>query len=147
MVCYLDSGVFVTPMLKNRSLVVVEECLEWLEKMRRGQIQGVTSWMSWDEVTYVAGRGAADRSYDSERAAAAGDLLCALPNLRFTPVDEDVVNEAQSFLRRTKARPRDSIHASSAVIHATGNLVTLDSDFAREGASSFGLNVILVAES
>jgi predicted nucleic acid-binding protein len=124
---YFDSGVFVTPILKNRETSVIRECLEWQRRMATHDIVAYTSYLTWDEVAYVAGR--ATGAYSRSFAAKAGELFLALTDLRFVSVDDRTIRRAQAILRDHGLRPRDSIHASSSLIHAGGNFVSLDADF------------------
>ena len=139
---YLDTGVIVTPLLKNREPSIIEACREWLERVARGEVQAKTSFLTWDEVTWVAGKGA-DKAYDRARAVKAGELLLGLKNLEFIPVDEAVTRGAQQLIARFGFKPRDCIHAASALLHAQGELVSLDSGFWKEPtlASNAGLKV------
>lgn len=129
---YLDTGIFVTPILKNRPQPILDACLEWQRRAHAGEIQAVTSWLSWDEVAHVAGR--VPKPFNRARAAEAGRLFRALRGLRFLAIDEEVIARAQELLVHVGNGPRDCIHAASALLHASGNLVTLDSGFtSREG--------------
>ncbi|HEX8700337.1 MAG TPA: type II toxin-antitoxin system VapC family toxin [Myxococcaceae bacterium] len=139
---YLDTGVIVTPLLKNQEGSIIEQCREWLERIARGEVQAKTSFLTWDEVIWVAGKGA-EKVYNRARAVKAGELLLSLKNLEFVPVDEAVIRGAQQLIARFGLKPRDCIHASSALLHAQGELVSLDSGFWKEPtlASSAGLKV------
>jgi len=145
--CYLDTGVIVTPLLKNREQAVIDECLVWLERVARGEVRALTSYLTWDEVTWVAGR--ASGAYDRQKAIVAGRLLLGLKNLEFVPVDEQVVQRAQGLLTTFGFKPRDCIHASSALLHAGGELLTLDSGFAKElpRSAAAGLKVVCIGNS
>lgn len=139
-ICYLDSGVFLTPLLGNREPEVVDACKRWLLRIASGDVQAVTSWLTWDEVVWFAGR--AGGPFDPKRAAAAGGRFRALPNIRFRAVDDEVVRKAEDLMKEFGVHPRDSIHASTALLHASGTLVTLDSDFRTRASTAAGLNVI-----
>jgi predicted nucleic acid-binding protein len=145
--CYLDTGVIVTPLLKNREQSVIDECRSWLERVAQGQVRALTSYLTWDEVTWVAGK--ASGAYDRQKAIAAGRLLLELKNLEFIPVDEDVTKGAQNLLAQFGFKPRDCIHASSALIHAGGELLTLDSGFVKDRTQSAaaGLKVVCIGNS
>ncbi len=141
---YIDSGVFLVPMLKSREQSVVAACLGWLRRVADREVQGVTSWLTWDEVTFVAGR--AGGGCDHARAAEAGDLLLRLSNLTFLPVDEDIVRSAQGLL--SHLWPRDAIHASAALAGAQGRLVTVDrDDFHGSWVALSGLQVVVISEA
>jgi predicted nucleic acid-binding protein len=144
---YFDTGVIVTPLLKNREPSVIDACLKWLERVALGEVHAVTSFLTWDEVTWVAGK--AGGSYERNRAIKAGELLLSLSNLEFVPVDEGVTRGAQAMLAQFGFRPRDCIHAASALLHSGGELVSLDSGFLKEPAlsSAAGLNVTCIVPS
>ena len=97
---YLDTGVFVTPLLRNREPAVVAACEDWLRCVARGEFEAVTSYLTWDEVTHVAAR--VPKPYSHERARRASALLLGLGNLRFMPVDEAVVKTAEPLLSSLK---------------------------------------------
>ncbi len=141
-VWYLDTGIFVTPLLKNKEPQIIQECRIWQERVKNKQIQALTSYLTWDEVTYIAGR--ASGAYNPQKAEEAGSLFLVLPHLCFIAVGDDVVRKAQSLLKQFGWKLRDCIHASSALLYASGNLVTLDSDFweRSERLSTIGLKVV-----
>jgi predicted nucleic acid-binding protein len=145
---YFDAGVFVTPILKNRPAAILESCEAWLRRCAAGEVDGVTSWLTWDEVTWIAGR-VVGHSYAPERARRAGELLLALPGVTFVDVDAVVAREAQRLLTATRWRPRDCLHAAAALIHAAGSLVTLDADYARRTrqVAGVGLRVVMLGST
>ncbi|WP_309895540.1 type II toxin-antitoxin system VapC family toxin [Archangium sp.] len=145
--CYLDTGVIVTPLLKNREQSVIDECQGWLEKVARGEIRALTSYLTWDEVTWVVGK--ASGAYERQKAIRAGHLLLGLKHLEFVPVDEQVTQRAQGLLTTFGFKPRDCIHASSALLHAGGQLLTLDSGFMKDVAQSTaaGLKVVCIGSA
>lgn len=125
---YFDTGVFVTPMLKNHSDSVVSSCLDWQQRAAAGVIAVVTSALTWDEVVWVAGRRRAT-AFDFAAAALAGQRIRALPRLTWVPVDGKILEVAQRLLAGAQLKPRDAIHAASALVHANGRMLTLDGDF------------------
>src|SRR6266851_9403853 len=90
---YVDAGLFLTPLLKNQPANVVTSCEDWLRRIATGATQACTSWLTWDEVTYIAGR-IKGTPFDHTRAAEAVRKLAAFPNLRFVAVDDVVVTRA-----------------------------------------------------
>ncbi len=134
---YLDAGIFLTPMLKNLDPATVRACENWIKKVAAAEIIAVTSYLTWDEVAWVAGRAVKGAPFDRNRARDAAAALLGIPNLQFVPVDETIINEAGNLL--DSLAPRDSIHASTAILHAAGNLVTADSDFFSSRSRAAGL--------
>ncbi len=139
-----DAGVFLSPMLKNQPARVVALCREWMLRIGRGELDACTSSLTWDEVVWVAAR--AEGGFDPARAAETGRRFLALPNLRFVPVDRELVAAAQQIMTSARVRPRDSIHAATALRFAGGSLVTVDSDFVSAGVADSlpKLKVVLV---
>lgn len=125
---YLDTGVWVTPLLANQPKAVIDACLAWQRRCATGEIAGVASTLVWDEVTFVAGR-RRGLPFDFAAAAYAGALWRALPGLTVVDVNAEVLDLAQLLLQRHRLKPRDCIHAAAALIRAEGRLVTLDGDF------------------
>jgi len=95
---YLDTGVFVTPMLKNQPPAVIEACKRVLERVALAEFNAVTSALTWDEVTWIAGKRQKGDAYDAGRAAKAGALLLKLSNVSFIELDQEVLDEAQALL-------------------------------------------------
>jgi predicted nucleic acid-binding protein len=124
---YFDSGVFLTPVLKNQPEDVIDQCISWQERIARGETLGVTCYLTWDEVTYVV-----RKTVGADEAAEVGDRFLNLPGLRFVEVESETIYLAQQFLSKFNVKPRDSIHASSAILHGGSKIVTVDvsrSDF------------------
>ena len=143
---YFDTGIFVTPILKNLDPAVTNKCRDWLTRVAAGEIAACTSFLTWDEVTWVVGK-AKGTPYEAESAMRAGKLFLGLLNLQFVPVELEVVEKAQDLLQSMHLRPRDCIHASSAILKASGNLVTIDSDFGKDPSrtAEAGLRVHLIS--
>lgn len=143
---YFDTGIFVTPILRNLPPDIVAACLEWQRRARDGGIEAVTCTLTWDEVAWIAGKPRKDARYDPERAAEAGRLLLQLPGLRFEPVDRGIVEEAERIVASHRLRPRDGIHAAAALALADARIVTVDPDFdPLSGAEGIGLHVTRLA--
>jgi len=96
-----------------------------------------TSWLSWDEATWAYGRAAG--RFDRQRAVSLGETLLAVEFLYFIPLNREVVALANDLLSKTGCRPRDCLHAASALLHADGRMASLDSDFRSEQLADVGL--------
>lgn len=126
---YFDSGVFITPIIKNREQRVIDRFIEWQTRMKEGEIEAFTSCLTWDELVYVV-----QKRNGKELAERIGKRFIQLANIEFIAADEDIIKGAQDLLEKSNVRPRDSIHAFSSLVYAEGNIVTLDverSDFRR----------------
>lgn len=134
---YVDTSVIVTPFLRNREPVVIDRCLALLDDAAGRGVELATSWLNWDEVAWSLGR--KDGRFDRERAAEYAQALLEVEFLRFCEVDEQVISTATRLLSESSARPRDCIHAATALLHCGGQLVSLDSDFGKEKMAHHGL--------
>lgn len=136
---YLDTSILVTPFLKNREQSVLDRCELLLERAASGHALVVTSWLTWDEATWAYGR--AHGKFDRASAIALGEALLQVECLRFVSIDRATVTLANRLLAETGCRPRDCLHAASALIHASGRLFSLDSDFKSASLASLGLRL------
>ncbi len=125
---YFDTGLWVTPLLGNQPAAAIAACMDWQRRCATAEVTAVASTLTWDEVTFVAGR-RRGLPFDFAAAARAGQLWRALPNLEVVAVDADLLQLAQTLLERHRLKPRDCMHAAAALVHAEGRLLTLDGDF------------------
>lgn len=51
------------------------------------------------------------------------------PNLRILGVDEEIVKYAQNLIEKYNLKPRDAIHAASAIKNGAKEIITNDNDF------------------
>ena len=80
--------------------------------------------LTWDEVTWVT-----RRLFGVEKAAAQGASFLRLPNLRFLKVDSEIVSLAQTLLEKYSLKPRDGIHAATAIRNNIDQILSYDQDF------------------
>lgn len=139
-VIYLDTSIIVTPLLKNREPEVLARCEAALERAAQGANVVVTSWLTWDESTWAFGRAAG--RFDRQRAHSLGEALLAVEFLQFIPLNRQIVALANELLGSTGCRPRDCLHAATAILHAGGRLASLDSDFRAQQLARHGLVVL-----
>lgn len=147
---YLDTSVLVPWLLNAGPQTVIDTCVSWMERGDRGEVTLVASTLTWDEVTYVAGRAGKPRGqgvpYDVSQAARCSAAFMNLKFLQLCPVDRSAITGADQILRKVNLRPRDALHAQLALTHAGGNLVTVDSDFTRESVlRTLGLRVTRIS--
>lgn len=62
-------------------------------------------------------------------ASSEGSKFLKFPNLKFIRVDETVVLLAQNLMEQYKIKPRDAIHAATAVSNEIKHFVSDDPDF------------------
>lgn len=123
---YADAGVFVLSLTADERIPNVPESVGFVESVVRGQRAVSTSVLTWDEVVYVVRRllGPEDSRDKAE------DLL-ALPHVTWIPADLAVTREASALYRSLPIRPRDAIHAASAIQAGEREMVSEDPVFDR----------------
>lgn len=123
---YTDGGVLVLSLTADERAPYVSQCKRFVESFVRGERTVSTSVLTWDEVVYVLRRllGPEDSREKAE------DLL-ALPNLIWIPADLAVIRAASALYRSLPMRPRDAIHASSAIQAGERDIVSEDKAFDR----------------
>jgi hypothetical protein len=122
---YIDANVFIYPLIYDLDQVVEAQLSKSiLSRIAIGDIKACTSCLTWDEIVYVVSR--VSGSDDSKRA---GYKFLLFPNLRILGLDRKTLDCAQALVERYDLRPRDSIHAASAIQNKASSIVTNDDDF------------------
>lgn len=65
----------------------------------------------------------------SDDAKRAGSNLLLFPNLRIFDIDKKINNCTQGLIEKYNPKPRDSIHADSAIQNGNKDIITNDMDF------------------
>jgi len=95
-----------------------------LLEIASGSVKACTSTLTWDEVTWIT-----RRLFGSEKAAEQGASFLKLPNLKLLKVDMEIVSYAQALLEKHDLKPRDAIHAATAVKNGISEILSYDEDF------------------
>lgn len=119
---YLDANIFIYAATNNGKEGDI--CRGILTKLVFKKIKGYASFLAWDEVVYAIRRGK-----DKEIAIKEGKNFLNFPNLVLLNVDRKVMNKAQELIDKYNLKPRDAIHAASAIINGINEIVSDDSDF------------------
>lgn len=119
---YIDSNVFIYPLLyeDDESKVYAE----FLAHIAEGKINACTSTLVWDEIVYSL-----RKMRGKEIAKVEGKKLLNFPNLQFLVVNEKTLRRAQEIVEKYDLRPRDAIHAASALLTNAENIISGDGDF------------------
>ncbi len=123
---YVDSNIFIYPAIYDQKIREAKKSKEFLTKIASGQLVAYTSTLSWDEVVWIV------RKIDSVDASLkVGRLLLNFPHLRFLGINRNVVLRAQGLMEKYELKPRDSIHAASALENGITTIISYDKDFDR----------------
>ena len=121
---YLDSNVFIYSLIYEDTLGVVQKAEYYLKQVVTGEIAGCTCTLTWDEVFYNV-----LKSTGLNEAIRAGKSLLSFPNLKFLNVDFELIAKAHELAAERKLKPRDAIHAASAIEYCNGEIISNDAEF------------------
>lgn len=111
---YIDTNVFVLALSDKKAKDVLITGLSG---------DAITSFLTWDEFVWVM------RSVSGyELAKEKGRALLGL-GVSFCDVTADVVSKAQDLIEKYNAKPRDALHAATAILQGAASIVSDDADF------------------
>ncbi len=119
---YLDSNVFIYPLLyeDEESPFYEKILLDLVEK----KFQGFTSVLTWDELVHVL-----RKKKGEEIAAIEGQKFLNFPELVFVNANLSVLRASQKIIETYGLKPRDAIHAASALSNNCDEIISDDDDF------------------
>src|SRR5216117_377611 len=123
---YADAGLFLVPVLQSDRVPPAVSAARFLEALARGTRKVSTSTLTWDEVVYVV-----RRLLGPEDSVAKAAELLAFPNLTWHRVDLAVLRRAADLYRSLPMRPRDAIHAATALEAGEREILSEDRVFDR----------------
>ncbi|MBS7623052.1 type II toxin-antitoxin system VapC family toxin [Candidatus Bathyarchaeota archaeon] len=122
---YVDSNIFIYPVIYDSDVVPeAAKAKAKLHEIASGSAKAFTSTLTWDEITWVT-----RRLFGSEKAAVQGASFLKIPNLKLLKVDIEVVCCAQTLLEEHRLKPRDAIHAATAIRNGISKILSYDEDF------------------
>lgn len=124
---YLDANVFIYPVIYEAEVISkAKKAKGILKRVEEGRLKAYTSTLTWDEVVWVTSKvlGFSD-------AINQGVKLLGFPNLGFIEVHETVIAKAQKLLEKYALKPRDAIHAASALQKGLREVISDDREFDR----------------
>src|SRR3989344_9268627 len=119
---YLDANIFIYAATNNGEEGDI--CRDLLSEVAFKKIIGQTSFLTWDEIVHSI-----RRLKNAQIAIEEGKNFLEFPNLLLLKIDEKIINKAQELIDTYNLRPRDAIHAASAILNDIDEIVTDDNDF------------------
>ena len=119
---YLDSNVFISAALYGDE--VGNRARTILKGIRSGGFEACTSTLTFDEVYWVVKK---EKGKDS--ALRIVKAMLRMKNLRYVPVDKEVLWRTYDLLDGNDLGPRDGIHLACALIFGSEIMISEDSDF------------------
>lgn len=123
---YADAGLFLLPVLHDDRVPSAASAARFLGSVVRGSRKVSTATLTWDEVVYVV-----RRLLGPEDSIAKGVELLAFPNVMWHRVDLAVLQRAADLYRSLPVRPRDAIHAATALEAGERQILSEDRVFDR----------------
>lgn len=121
---YVDANVFVHAILNPQERQPGKSAGIVMKQISTGDMRAMTSFLTWDELLW-----ALKKYLNYKVAAEECRKFLRFPNLIFSPVDEVIINLAQDIVERYSLKPRDSIHAATAMSHGIKQIISDDTDF------------------
>ena len=119
---YIDANIFIYAVLNSDEKS--KQCIQILKKIMNNKIIGFTSLLTWDEFYYSI-----KKYLNKEDAIKKSAKFLQFPNLIFLSVDDKIIIKAHDLIKEYNLKPRDAIHAASALIHNIKEIISDDSDF------------------
>lgn len=116
---YIDANIFIQAILRND-----DYSLQILNKIIKRDFIGITSIVSWDELVFII-----RKFIGREIAIFEGKKFLRFPNLIFIDANKKIIFYAQNLIEKYNLRPRDAIHAATALCSGINEIISDDSDF------------------
>lgn len=119
---YVDANVFL-----NAALYDDEEAhlaKKFLLETAKGRHAACTSILTWDEVVWVI-----RKTIGHDKAVEEGERFLQLPNVKLLPVEQMTISSAQNLIGQYGLKPRDAIHAATALMNGVSEIISDDPDF------------------
>ncbi len=119
---YLDSNVFIYAALSEGKEGIW--CRDLVRRVTDGRDEAVTCALTVDEVVYQV-----RESRGLRPSIEAGEAVLQMAHLTVAPADAETLWKSLDLGRRFGLYPRDAIHAATALIRGTSELISEDADF------------------
>ena len=119
---YLDTNILVYAAINNGK--EGEKCRRLLTQISHSDKDIMTSILTWDELVYSIWK-----KEGREKAVQQGKEIFYFPNLRFLEADIKVIQKAQQIIENIGLKPRDAIHAATAILNNCSEIISDDPDF------------------
>ena len=119
---YLDANIFVYAAINNGPLG--EKCRKILLEIYQKKFAGYTSVLTWDEVVHSIWK-----KEGKIKAIKQGRDFFKLPNILFLNATPGVISKSQELMENYGLKPRDAIHAATALNSNIIKIASDDADF------------------
>lgn len=116
---YIDANIFIQAVLRDD-----KKSINILEKIIKKDFVAVTNILSWDELVFVIGK-----FLNRNVASIEGKKFLKFPNVEFIETKKETILKAQKLIEKYPLKPRDAIHAATAINLGIKEIISEDSDF------------------
>lgn len=122
---YIDANVFAfAAALSEVSAAETMHSQRILAKVTNNKLPASTSVLTWDEVVWACKKG-----LPFAEALGKGNAVLVFPNLKIIDVTLNVIKMAAELSEKYSLKPRDAIHAATAILNGEKEIITDDADF------------------
>jgi len=121
---YIDSNVFIYPVIYNYNITGVNKAKKYLLQIAKGHLKACTAALTWDELVWIV-----RKISNIEIAILEGEKFLKFPHLLILDVNHHVLQKAQEIIEEYYLKPRDAIHAATAIINNINQIISDDEDF------------------
>ena len=116
---------FLYPIVYDSKVIVeAKKSRDFLFKIAQGDVEACTATITWDEIAWIV-----RKVFGFEFSAVESKKFLAFPNLKLLGVKKSTVFKAQEIMEKYKMKPRDAIHAATALENRVFDIVSYDKDF------------------
>jgi len=116
---YIDANIFIQGIIREDN-----NSKEIVLKIANNEFIGVTSVLSWDEIVFIV-----RKFLGNDIAKREGYKFFRLPNIIFVDAKKEVIMKAQKLIEKYDLKPRDAIHAATALNLNIREIISEDDDF------------------
>ncbi|MBI2145002.1 type II toxin-antitoxin system VapC family toxin [Candidatus Woesearchaeota archaeon] len=121
---YIDTNVFVYAAVENPQNPEADDSRAILEKIVAKKISASTSILTWDELVWVC-----KKALPLKESISEGQRLLNLQNLQVRECNVPIADAAGELMIKYVLKPRDAIHAATAILSGEKEIITDDADF------------------
>jgi predicted nucleic acid-binding protein len=121
---YIDSNIFIYPVIYNENVSGTRKAKDYLLKIAKGKLKASTATLTWDELVWIV-----QKISNPRNAIAEGNRFLKFPHLKILDVDHIVLQRAQELIEEYDLKPRDAIHAATALVNGINKIISDDEDF------------------
>ncbi len=121
---YVDANLFIYAAIEEHGDEKSIQCKEILTKIAGEKIPAVTSILTWDELVWTC-----RKNLTVALAVEIGNSFLGMPNLNLLSANRPVAEKASALMAEYGLKPRDAIHAATAILSGEREIITDDADF------------------